>query len=280
MDVSKLQQMVQSGNVVWDVAETGLDLDLTEANDEFVTLDTTIVPVADFTGNWPATAKGVPFFIYSTVLSYNTDALATAPTGWRDFFDTAAFPGKRALLDTEAFRGILEIALLVDGVSRDALYPLDVERGLTLLEPLKSDLVYFQSGADGVDLVSTGEAVMGACYNGRVATALQDGQPIDMIWDKQVQSADYLSIPKGSPNADAAQKLIAYIVSPEHNGELSNYLAYAPANPGASGNPDVTKYLATENELTGDAAPIVPDNDWWIENRESTLQRVAEWQAS
>lgn len=280
MDNTKLLQMVESGNVTWDVASVGLDFNLTESNDALMDLDCTVVACEDFTGSWKATAKGVPMYIYATTVTYNTDTFSTAPENWIDFFDTEAFPGKRALNAGEGFYGILEAALVSDGVARDELYPLDVDRALGVLDGIKDDLILITSGQECIDLVSSGEAALGACYDGRVTLAKNDGQPIDLVWNQQVQSADYVAVPAGAPNAAAGMALIAYLTSSEHAGELSALFPYGPGNPNAEVSDDVAADVATANAGEGENAPIIPDWKWWNDNRADVLETVSEWVAS
>ena len=282
MDNSKLLQMIESGNVTWDVAEVGLDFDLTEANDNLVDIDCDIVDCAAFDGEWKATAKGVPMFIYSTNVTYNTDAFAEGdgPENWADFLDADAFPGKRAINAGEGFFGLMEAVLIADGVSRDDLYPLDVDRALAALDPIKDDLIFISSGAECIDLVSSGEASLGACYNARVTLAASEGQPIAQSWDQQIQSADYVAIPKGSENVDNAMALIAYITSTAHAGQLVDYLTYGPGNPSADVSAEAAAETPTANAGEGDDAPIVPDWEWWNTNRADVLETVSAWVAS
>lgn len=282
MDNSKLLQMIESGTVTWDVVEAGLDFGLTEENDGLVDLDCDIVECDAFDGQWKATAKGVPMFIYSTVISYNTDTFGSdsTPSNWADFLDTTTFPGKRALNAGEGFFGLMEAVLIADGVSRDDLYPLDVDRALAALDPIKDDLIFITSGAECIDMVTSGEATVGACYNARVTLAASEGLPIALSWDQQIQSADYVAIPKGSKNVDNAMALIAYITSTEHAGDLANYLTYGPGNPHAKISDDKLADVPTSNEGEGDDAPIIPDFEWWNVNRADVLEAVSAWVAS
>ncbi|SDQ58029.1 extracellular solute-binding protein [Microbacterium sp. cf332] len=281
MDNSKLLQMIESGNVTWDVAEAGLDFGLTEENEGLADIDCDIVECDAFDGQWPVTAKGVPMFVYSTVVTYNTDAFGDAgPQTWADWLDTDAFPGKRAINAGEGFFGLAEAILLADGVSRDELYPLDIDRVLEKLDPIKDNLIFITSGAECIDLVTSGEATVGACYNARVTQATGEGQPIAMSWDGQIQSADYVTIPADSPNLDNAMALVAYITSTEHSGDLVEYLTYGPGNPHATIPEDKLADVPTSNEGTGDAAPIIPDFEWWNENRADVLESVSAWVAS
>ena len=221
-------------------------------------------------------------FIYSTVVSYNTDTFSgdDTPANWADFLDTQTFPGKRAINAGEGFFGLMEAVLLADGVSRDELYPLDVDRALAALDPIKDDLIFITSGAECIDLVTSGEATVGACYNARVTLAASEGQPIALSWDQQIQSADYVTIPQGSRNVDNAMALIAYITSTEHAGDLVDHLAYGPGNPHAEISEDKAADVPTANEGEGEDAPIIADFEWWNENRADVLETVSAWVAS
>lgn len=279
MDSSKLTQMVKSGSVTWDAAEAGLDYNLTASNSNLVNIDCKVVSCTDFTGAWKAMPKGVPMFIYSTTLAYNTSKVKSAPTDWSAFFDIKKYPGKRILSSGEGFYGILEAALLSDGVPRASLYPLDVPRALKVLSKIKSSIIYATDSQQCVDSVSSGESVMGACYNGRVTLAQKAGKPIAQVWNQQIQSADYLVIPKGSQNVASAMKFIAYVTSKAHAGDLANAIAYGPANPLATVSASVKADVPTSNESNGVDAPIIPNWRWWNANRASVLSTVTQWVA-
>ena len=55
------------------------------------------------------------------------------PKCWADMFDTKEIPGKRTFYKWSA-PGVLEIALLADGVPADKLYPLDLDRAFKKLD--------------------------------------------------------------------------------------------------------------------------------------------------
>jgi putative spermidine/putrescine transport system substrate-binding protein len=277
-DYAKLQQMVKADAVTWDVVQGGTDYGV-EDNETLTDIDCTVVACDEFTGAFPVYSQAVPLYIFSYVLAYNTDTFsdAAAPTGFSDLFDTDTYPGKRAVDGANGLIGLLEAALLADGVARDALYPLDVDRALTKLDTIKDDLVFYQDAQECITNVASGEDALGMCYNGRVTLAAEEGQPIDIAWGQQIQFCDYVFIPKGAPDEQNAQKLIAYIASAEHAGDIADAIPYAPANPSASASGKYADDVPTANELTGDDAPITPDMDWWNANREDVLEKVTEW---
>src|SRR5215470_17294931 len=70
---------------------------------------------------------------FSSVLGYNTQSFPTGkqPRSWAEFWDLKKFAGPRMLADLASGNIDLEFALLADGVAKDKLYPLDIERGFS-----------------------------------------------------------------------------------------------------------------------------------------------------
>lgn len=279
---AKIQQMVEANQVTWDVAEVAADIGLNEST-ILEEIDCSIVACdeLDRTG-FGAKKYGVPLMVYSIVLGYNTESFPNdPPSTWSDFFDTEEFPGKRAVQtgNLGALNGLFEVALLEDGVAAEDLYPLDVERALAKLDTIRSDLIFYETNQQCVELLRDGEADMGMCLNGRIAAFRDEGATIDIAWSGQIMFADYAVVPKGTENKDAAMQLIAWMVSKEHNADLSEFIAYGPANPLADGDvsENFSADLSTSNILEGADAPIVPDMDWWEGHAEELTERWTEW---
>ena len=91
---------------------------------------------------------GVGTNVWSTGLAFDADKLAKGPKSWADFWDTKAFPGKRAL--RRGPRYSLEFALMADGVPAEQVYevlstPEGVDRAFAKLDKIKGDLVWWKS---------------------------------------------------------------------------------------------------------------------------------------
>ena len=133
--------MVEAGNMevdVWDV-----DCDFVprgEAQGLFEKVDFDVVSkdglVADF-----VTEYSVPAEIVTLCISWNTDKISNDnhPTTWAEFFDTDSFPGLRTLYTNPM--SMFEAVLLADGVSKDEMYPLDVDRVFDYLDAHKEDII-------------------------------------------------------------------------------------------------------------------------------------------
>src|SRR2546428_4065457 len=76
---------------------------------------------------------------FSSVLGYNTQAIPTGTQArsWAEFWDLKKFVGPRMLADLASGNIDLEFSLLADGVPKDKLYPLDIERGFKSLDRVR-----------------------------------------------------------------------------------------------------------------------------------------------
>ena len=92
------------------------------------------------------TGYRAPIHVYSTVVGYRPDMLDTAPATFADFFDADKFPGKRGAYNW-VMGGLLEMALIADGVALEDLYPLDTDRAYKKIDTIKDDIVWWDTGA-------------------------------------------------------------------------------------------------------------------------------------
>jgi len=191
------------------------------------------------------TKYGVALDLFSWAFGYRTDAGAV-PKTWQDFYNVKDFPGKRGLVSWDVST-VLIGALLADGVAPDKLIPIDVDRALAKLDTIKDNIVWFGTGSDGQNLLVTGEVAYIQLYANRITSSRDKGEPVNVVWDGQIIQADYLGIPKGSPNAAIAQKLIAHMTSSAVNGQFSFCQPGAPANMKSAINPKVADDLPTNH---------------------------------
>ena len=140
-DYGKLKAMVDAKNVTWDVVDVEMDFAIKAAKDGLLEpIDFAAVPKADLDPRF-SNEHAVGSFYYSFVLAWNKGAVSGEPKSWADMFDTKKFPGKRTFYKWSA-PGVIEIALLADGVPADKLYPLDLDRAFKKLDTIKSDIVW------------------------------------------------------------------------------------------------------------------------------------------
>ena len=171
---------------------------------------------------------GIANIVWSYNIAYNKDAFPDGkhPKNWAEFLDTAKFPGRRALRDR--VNPMLEIALLADGVPFDKLYPLDVDRALKKLEPFRKSAVWWTTNSQSQQLMVDGECSLGILNNGRIYDVVQKGAKIGIEWNQNLQSVDYLVVPRGSQASRMPQwRLIAEMMVPESQARSQHHAARA-----------------------------------------------------
>ena len=273
-DYAKIKAMVDSGQVTWDVVDVGNDFGLDAHADLLEPLDYTLIPQAEILPGF-ATTYRVGDITYGVVLAYNTDKTGgQAPAGWADYFDLTKFPGKRGTWDYSE-GGIFETALLADGVPPGDLYPLDLDRAIKKLDTIKSEIVFWPGGAASQEQIGSGEVAMSLMWNGRAWSAKNvDNKPVEIQWNQQIVTADYLVIPKGSPNKDAAMNFIAWTTCANNNAAPSNYIPYGPTNVNAVANPDKVADLSVTN---ADENSAYFDDSWLVDNYAMVDEAYQNW---
>jgi putative spermidine/putrescine transport system substrate-binding protein len=271
-DYAKIQSMVENDKVVWDVVNVSNDFGLQSTADLLEPLDYSVIDKEPILEGY-ANKYRIACMLYANVLAYNTEQVKGTPTSWADFFDTQKLPGRRGLHKSPS--ETLEVALLGDGVSPENLYPLDVDRALGKLDTIKGQIVWWESAARSQQQIADGEVALISAWNGRMQTEINAGAPVKIQWNQNLQTADYLVVPKGTTHKDAAMKLIAYCVSGENNHRLSNFIEYAPINKESISkvDPQVAPQLPTAHRDVG----LTYNAQWWDNHREAVMKRFNEW---
>ena len=224
---------------------------------------------------------GVGAILYNEGIAYDKDKLKTPPTGWSDFFDSAKFPGKRAL--RLAPNVALPGALLADGVKPADLYNVlstkeGIDRAFAKLDTIKKDLVFWKAGAQPAQLLASGEVVMTTAYNGRIDTANRnDHRNFAFLWNGSMQTFDYWIIPKGSPRKDAAYQFLNYINKPENQAKLPDEIAYGVVRKEASGSIKPERLVDIPSNPKNLEVSVAPNSQFWLENNDRLTERLQAW---
>jgi putative spermidine/putrescine transport system substrate-binding protein len=224
---------------------------------------------------------GVGAIVWSTVMAYDGDVLKEGPQSWADFWDVEKFPGQRGL--RRGAKYTLEFALMADGVPVEEVYdvlatPEGVDRAFAKLDELKSHVVWWEAGAQPLQLLSTGEVVMTSVYNGRVSGVNRtEGRNLKVVWAGSIRAVDSWVILKGSPHVDLAHELIAFASQPERQAALTEFVAYGPTtNAGTDAVPENLRVdLPTYPPNMEGALPL--DANFWIDNLEGLTKRFNAW---
>jgi putative spermidine/putrescine transport system substrate-binding protein len=275
-DYGKLKAMVEAGQVSWDVVDVEGDYAAQAGKKgQLEKLDFSVIDKSKLDPRF-VTDYSVGSFYYSFVIGCNSDAVSACPKTWADLFDTAKFPGKRTFYKWSA-PGVIEAALLADGVAADKLYPLDLDRAFKKLDTIKSDIVWWSGGAQSQQLLASAEAPFGSIWNGRMTALAASGIKTQTSWEQNITAADSLVVPKGAPNLEAAMKFIAMATSAEQQAAFAKATGYAPTNIDSAKlmDPETAKTLPDQQT----AGQVNADMNYWADNRDAIGERWYAWQA-
>ena len=279
----KIRAMVESRKVTWDVCDSGpgttLELGALGLLEEidYGIVDRAKVTDPKFTFKW-----GIANYTFSFVLGYDTTKFKDdPPKSWADFWDVRKYPGKRTMWASNIL-GICESALLADGVPRDRIYPMDVDRALRKLKEIKPHLIGWKSGAQSEELLRTGEVVMGNVWNTRANLLNRETNGrIDWTWNQGILAPGVWVVPKGNPaGRETAMRFIASSQIPERQVTLLRLMGQGPVNPAAASlvPADLAKINPSSPENV--AKQVIFDGEWYGQHQSATLERWMDLLAS
>ncbi|MDU9400354.1 ABC transporter substrate-binding protein [Pseudomonas sp. zfem003] len=275
-DYDKLRQMIKAGDVTWDVIDVEADQALRLGREGLLEpLDLKQIAQRNIDPRF-VTIYGVGSFYFSFILGYNTERHAKAPQGWASLFDTQAYPGKRALYKWPS-PGVLEMALLADGVPADKLYPLDLDRAFKKLDTIKQDIVWWGNGDESQKLLSSGQASLGMFWNGRVTALKRSGSPVAIGWEQNLVTGDFLVIPRGAKHLDAAKRFLGFATGIKPQADFAVATGYTPVN--LQSLPQIPADLAADLPSAHRDGQITLNFKYWRDHGETIAQRWNAWQA-
>ena len=226
---------------------------------------------------------GVGAIAYSFVLAWDRARGATAPTGWDDLFDTARFPGRRAL--RRGPKTTLEIALLADGVPPGQVYPLlateaGLSRAFRKLDTIRAELAWWQRGSQPAQWLASGDVVLSAAYNGRIAAAnLDDGRDLGVVWAQNLSTLDFWAIMKGSPNRARALDFLRFAGQPAVQAGLPARIPYGMTARGAEALLPASLIATLPNAPMHARSALAIDDHFWIARIDTLGARFERWLA-
>jgi putative spermidine/putrescine transport system substrate-binding protein len=221
---------------------------------------------------------GVGTNIYTTVLAYRTDAFKgrKAPASWADLWNVKDVPGRRGMrkhpFDT------IEQALMADGVSTSTVYPCNLDRAFSALDRVKPDVaVWWTSGAQLEQMLTTGEVDMLPTWVSRAQAAQTARAPVEIVWEQGIWGCDSWSILAGTPNGDACREFIKFASDPQRMAALTEFF------PAGLTIPEAFNYVKPE---VAKSCPSHPDNiksglkidaKYWLDNQAAVIERFNTW---
>jgi putative spermidine/putrescine transport system substrate-binding protein len=208
------------------------------------------------------------------------DSSVPLPKSWAEFWDTKRFPGSRGL-NRISPSVQLEAALLADGVAPDKLYPLDLDRAFKKLTELRNatKIGIYNSGADQINNLGTGETTYGITYSNRAYLAKRDGIAINFSYADGFITGNGGAILKGAKNVDGAVAFLEYHMRPEVLARFAERTGMAPAYEASADSirPEFKSMMATAPENV--KLQHVLSDEYWQKNLASIQERWVGWLA-
>jgi len=216
---------------------------------------------------------------FSSVLGYNSQAFPTGkqPRNWAEFWDIKKFAGPRMLADIASGAIDVEFALLADGVPKDKLYPIDVNRAFKSLDRVRPSIrKFWDTGALSAQMLADKEVVLGSIWNGRLQASADKGAPLAIEWNEAMLQSQYWAVLKGK-NTENAQRFIDFACQPELQAALAKMIPYGPTNRQAfkSIPADLAARLPSSPENRQKA--FIQNGKWWADNRPMVSERWTQW---
>lgn len=194
------------------------------------------------------------------------------PPDWSDFWDVARHPGRRSLRRDP--RTTLEIALLADGVSPDALYRVlntqdGVDRAFRKLDQLRPYIVWWSTPEEAARILKSGGAMMGSVPTGEILSATQaDRDRFGLYWSQRLQVTYAWGVPKTSEQENVALALTAWLEHPTQKQ------AFANAWPSL---PSLSEINAIPPESRHFLPPIAVNDTFWSAHLPALSARFEHW---
>ena len=201
----------------------------------------------------PHNRYSIPYLWGTTGIGYNAQKLDPPPTSWADLFEPAhleRYKNRVSMLDDP--RETIGAALKYLGYSVNSTDPHQLEAAKNLLLAQKPYLARYDSETYD-DFLLTGDLVIAHGWSGEFAKARLENPDLRYIIPQEggVIWADNLAIPKSSTRIDLAHTFIDFLLRPQINAKIVNFLRYPSTNDAAKA------YILPE--IANDPAIYPPD---------------------
>ena len=199
-----------------------------------------------------------------------------APDSWADFWDVEQFPGPRSLGTWVG--GVLEAALLADGVEPADLYPLDEDRAFAKLDELKPNIRVFhdtQQSTPVDQMLSQGEISMVLTWSTDSVRKHLAGEPINVIHNQGFWFSPAVGIAKGTEHLELAHAYLNMLLDAEAQRRFVKAWVTSPSNPEAN---DALSEADLEMVVAGNIDKMVHLNpQFYAENIARIQERYDSW---
>ena len=282
--MAKSAAMQAAGKVEWDIISPQYN-ELSQISQYLTDLgDCGAMPNVAADGVAGACGRyGVLYLTGGQVLAWNPDAYkGRKPERWADFWDTKTFPGRRALPNTGSPWATLMLALLADGVPREKLFPLDLDRAFAKLDGIKPEVAtWWRTGDQSQKMWANDDIAMSLMWSGTAYAGKQAGIPLNWTYNEAIADFGAWGILKGAPHPNAARAFINhYMANSARHAAFSREMGYTTSNLASQAllTPAEKKDLISSPEML--AGIITVDYFWLAANRAGVLGRWNAWVSS
>jgi len=224
--------------------------------------------------------RGIVRTVGGLVVAHRREAFpGGGPHSWADFFDVARFPGPRALPDTgDRDWWVPAAALLAEGVTREALFPLDLRRAYRKLDALRPHVAaWWSSGEDAARIMHDGEAAAAMLPSSRAVPLIRTGA-YEIAWNGALRDVRHWAVLKDGPNAANGPRFLDFFVQ-----NPRAHLAFNEAVSLDSNNRESTALVPSAERRYRPSWPgngetmVIADDQWIAAHRDALRARWAEW---
>jgi len=181
----------------------------------------------------PENAYSLPYTWGGTCLGYRTDQITEPVDSWGLLFDPK-YAGRIVMLDD--MREILGMALKYLGYSYNSTNPAELEAAKALLLQQKP-LIKAYSSAEPEQKLFAGDAWLLHNFTGDTLRVLREApDTIRIVIPKEGASMfiDSFAIPKNAPNKELAHEFINFLLDPQRDARIHNFISYPTSNAAAA----------------------------------------------
>jgi len=277
---AKRKAQVVSKNYEWDFCtidggeyEFAKNEGLLEPIDHSV-VDVSKIPKENIQGDCVIAAVALTF-----ALVYRKDKYPQGPKNWADFWDVKKFPGSRSFYNRPWTA--LGQALIADGVPVDKVYPMDLDRAFKKMDQIKPHVkVWWEQNTQAQQLIKDGEVDMIQMATARAQELIDQGVPIEIVWNgANLRSGNWV-VPKGTPRREMAWQFVNYAAQAKNQAIFCRKMLYGPMNPNSFQHMSTAE--AAEMPSSPQNRPLCWESDypWEAKNLGPLTDRFSQWLAS
>jgi putative spermidine/putrescine transport system substrate-binding protein len=273
---AKLRAMVEANQVTWDVADLSTADSILLGRAGLVRpMDYSIVSKDAILPGF-AYEFGATSYIFSSIIAFDKQALGgNVPASWADVWNVQKFPGKRAL--RKHIEGVIESALLADGVPIDRIYPIDEDRAFKKIKEILPNTVFWSSGSESQQLMRDGEVVMGNLWSTRATQLAKEGpERFGLDFNGGLLLPACWGVPAKNPGGSKAFDFVAAAQDPESQAKVFKASNLSPSNPAADAFVTGNDALYNPTSKVNAAKQLPVNVQWYIDNQERVQTRFLE----